>query len=262
MSAHATLLAADKMVEAYQKIFASTRTENVCCWYLGTLFMHPVDGPEIPLLHVAAVMAYRIDAQTPASFRMRWTEVGQFRDPVTGGAATSWLNPLTGATVPTPRTFRDGPGEYLVNSTQDGLAVSLEQTGALVDGVSVSIAQEGPRVFLQQVERKRRRLQTGPAADPDAPLPKAVTTLSLWADRSEVEDDARASVHASGSYSFEGEGLPGLPGLESFQGTTVVRGIMRKAATDEVLHPAAWEALQETYPDFFDADRVAPRWDE
>ena len=53
-----------------------------------------------------------------------------------------------------------------------------------------------------------------------------------------------------------------LAGLEAYEGTTIVRGIMRKAACDEVLHPAAWQALKETYPDFFDVEVVAPRWED
>jgi hypothetical protein len=247
------------LLNAHRKMFASLEEEDVCCWYLGTMFIRPDGLPEIPVLHSTTIMVYRTDNRVSAGYRMRWTEVGCFRDAVTGGPAGTWLNPLTGETAPTPRTFRDGPGEYLVRADGETLAVDLNQTGAIVDGVDVSLTQDGSRTFLNQTERKRRQLSTGTTVA-DADLPSAVTTLSLWADSAEIADPARPSAHASGTYSFESEGLPGFGGLDGIKGTTIIRGVIKKAATDEVVNPAAWERLKSTYPDFFDANGVAPQW--
>ena len=249
----------ERLADAYKKIFASTRDENVCCWYLGTMYMQPVGYPRTPVLQAVTIMVYRVDDNVPSGFRMRWTEVGYFRDAVTGAPATAWLNPLTGETVPTPRTFRDGPGEYRITPDGNGLVVRLRQPRAVVEGVEVALSVAGSRIFLQQVERKRRRLSTSSESS-DAEPPRAVTTLSLWADRNQVQDPARVSVAASGTYSFESEGLPGLRGLNAFEGTTLVRGVMRKAPVDEVVNPAAWEVLKPAYPDFFGSDGVAPQW--
>ena len=183
----AAAASAESQVMAYRKIFASAQEEDVCCWYLGTMFLRPDGGPEIPALHAETLMVYRVDG-SGATARMRWTEIGCFRDPVTGAAATSWVNPLNGQTMSTPRSFKDGPGSYTVTAAKDALGVTLQQTGATVESVVVSLGAEGSRYRLQQTERKVRGVRPGATPAEVAALPKAVTVLTLWADRAEVDD--------------------------------------------------------------------------
>jgi len=121
------------------------------------------------------------------------------------------------------------------------------------------MAVEGERIVLQQTENKLRGLpRPGRAADPQ----KATTILTLWADRSAVEDPKSTNVAASGSYSFASQGLPAWTGLAGHQGTTIVRGIMRKATPSEPINRFAWDLLEKSYPDFFSSGRAAPRWSE
>ena len=249
------------MLDAYRKILASTRDEDTCCWYLGTMFLRLEGRPDIPVIQAETIMVYRLDSSGAAP-RIRWTEIGYFRDPATGSPATSWLNPLTGRTVPTPRSFRDGPGSYTLAAKNDGLAVTLFQTGATVEGVETTLTVDGSRLCLHQVERKIREVRENATAAEIARLPRAVTTLNLWADRAEVENPATTSAAASGSYSFETAGLPGWAGLDGMTGSTIVRGIMRKASTRDILNPPAWQMMKATYPDFFNSDGVAPHWDK
>ena len=259
-SAAAPLPAAEAMI-AYRKILASTREEDVVCWYLGTMMLRPEGEPEIPVFQAETIMVYRADDKYESGFRVRWTEVGLFRDPVTGRPMHSWTNPLTGKTTPMNQTFRDGPGEYRIAAAGSGVAVTLIQTGATVDGVDCAMTVEGDRVKWQQVERKIRDVKPGMSKDDVAKLPRAVTTLTLWSSAAEIGDPTIASAAASGSYSFETAGLPTYFGQPDRTGSAIVRGIMRKAPAREALNANGWDIMKAAYPDFFGRDGVAPKWE-
>lgn len=253
-------LSTAQAMTAYRKIFASAKEEDVVVWYLGTMFVAPEGEPEIPVFNAETIMVYRADDRAPGGFRVRWTEVGLFRDPVTGKPMETWLNPLTGGSVKMNRTFRDRPGLYTVTPSGTDLSVKLDQTGATVERVDVTIAEDRGRLKWNQVERKIRGVKPGMSDSEIATLPRAVTTLTLWSDAAEVNDPARAWANASGTYSFSTAALPTYVGRPDLKGTATVRGIMRKAAVTDKLNPTAWEILREAYPDFFDSDRIAPKW--
>jgi hypothetical protein len=254
-SAHA---ASPDLLAKYKKIFASTVEEDVVCWYFGTMFLQLPGRPEVPVLQAETIMVYR-PVIVGNVHQIRWSEVGYFRDPVTGLPAQNWLNPVTGKVLPTPRTFKDGPGLYTIAEKDERLQINLDQTGATVESVTLDMAVEGDRVVLQQTENKLRAL---PGKGTPGERQKATTILTLWADRAAVEGTSRTNVEASGSYSFASQGLPAWTGLSGHQGTTIVRGIMRKAASNEQTNRSAWEFLEKSYPDFFSSGRAAPRWSE
>ena len=248
-------------VDAWRKIFASLRDEEeVCCWYFGTMFLQPQGVPDIPILHAETIMVYRASAAADGSTRLRWIEIGRFVDPLTGEAAVSWLNPFTGRRVPTPRSFITRPGEYRTREGAAALAISLEQDDARVESVEARIAAQGGRVWLQHTERKVRGVPAGATTADVARQPKSTTYLALAADAREVEDPACQNAAASGSYSFSTAALPAWAGIDG-PGSTIVRGLMQKAATDVPVNTESWQALRALYPQFFSGNKVAPRWE-
>ena len=248
-------------VDAWRKIFASLRDEEeVCCWYFGTMFLRPQGVPDIPVLHAETIMVYRASAASDGSTRMRWIEIGRFLDPLTGEPAESWLNPFTGRRVPTMRSFITRPGEYHVRAEPGALAIRLEQDEARVESVEATLAERGGRVWLQHTERKVRGVAATATAAEIARKPKSTTYLALAADPAQVDDPACMNAAASGSYSFDTGALPAWAGIEG-PGSTIVRGLMQKAATDVPVKAASWKALRALYPQFFAGDKVAPRWE-
>jgi hypothetical protein len=248
-------------VDAWRKMFASLRNEqDVCCWYLGTLFARPQGVPEIPIMHAETIMVYRASATADGSTRMRWIEIGRFRDPLTGEPTQHWLNPTTGDRVTLPRSFITKPGEYHVRSGANALTVRLDQDDARVESVEAQVSAEGSRVWVQHTERKVRGAAATATAADVAGRPRSVTKLALAADRREIDDLDCQSAAASGSYSFETDALPAWAGFVG-PGSTIVRGIIQKAATDVPVNARAWQALRAFYPQFFVGDKVAPRWD-
>ncbi len=248
-------------VDAWRKIFASLRDEEeVCCWYIGTMFVRPQGVPEIPVMQAETIMVYRASAAPDGATRMRWIEIGRFRDPLTGQPTESWLNPLTGLRVSMPRSFITEPSEYHVRAGTESLAVRLDQHDARVERVDARITAQGARVWVHQTERKVRGVPASATAADVAGRPKSITNLSIAADQREVDDPGCLNAAASGSYSFETDALPAWSGIMG-PGSTIVRGLMQKAATDVPVNAEAWQALRAIYPQFFSGDKVAPRWE-
>jgi hypothetical protein len=207
-----------------------------------------------------AMMAYRARSTGPATFRVDWTEIGYFRDPVTGAPATRWLNPFTGRAMQAPPRIFSAPSSYTVSAAPRGVAVALDQQGATPLGVDTTISEQDGRVHLRQVERKVR---TQAASAPQAAavtMPPSVTTLELWADAAELDDASKPVAAASGAYSFDTPAIFDWFGMPGVKGRTVVRGIMRKAAATEAINPPALEVLRRMWPDWFDASGFVPRW--
>ena len=247
-------------VDTYRRMFATPTDGLAAYWYFGTMFVQVEDLPELPVITAETLMVYKTSTPEPDTLVMDWWEIGVMRDPVTGEIAEHWVNPITGATIPTPRKFEEGPAGFVVRPQGDGLKIELVQAHAKVIGVETTITESDGRVFLDQVERKYRGFPRPDGTFPEPGEPgsfEARTQLSIWADRAELESSAYP--FSSGSYSFS-LGLPPWMGFGDRAGACITRGIMRKAPMNDPLNGIAWARLKAEYPGRFDGDAVAPAW--
>jgi len=247
-------------LDIYRRMFAAPGDGLAAYWYFGTMSVQVEDYPMIPVITAETIMVYKTTTLSPDSFTLDWWEIGVMRDPVTGEIAESWTNPITGAVIPSPRKFEEGPATFTVTAAGDGLKMELVQAHAKVIGVDVEIRERDGRIFLNQIEQKYRGF---PRPDGTFPEPgelgsvKARTQLSVWASREELETSAYP--FSSGAYEFELD-LPPWMGFGDRQGTCITRGIMRKADMNAVTNPIAWSRLEQEFPERFDNGEVRPAW--
>ena len=102
---------------AYRRIIAAPDDTAVCWWYSGWTALEIEGYPDLPMSQIVAIMTYRAETLSPERFRIHWSEVGVFRDPVTGELPLRWTNPLSGAQIDMPQRFREGPGAYTISFT-------------------------------------------------------------------------------------------------------------------------------------------------
>jgi hypothetical protein len=244
---------------AYRRMFANAEDGLAAWWYLGTSFLE-VDGfPTIPVLHIETVMVYKTTTLSADAFRMDWWEIGYMRDPVTGEIAETWTNPITGGLQQTPRTFEEGPANFVFTRKGAGLDVQLVQPYARIESVDVVFTAYDGRIMLEQTERKVRGFPL-----PDGSMPslesdnvsKALTRLSIISDASDL---TRPDAPCSGSYHFE-LSAPAWMGLGERKGRCVVKGIMVKAPMNAKLNPTGWARLQALFPACFEGESIRPRW--
>ncbi len=251
------------LFNAYRKMFASFDTEEeVVWWYCGVVMSQREGVGVVPLTQAETIMVYRTRDIAADTFTIDWTEVGYFRDINTGERLEGWFNPFTGSTEPYPKSFVDGPATFTVRRVgEGGVDIRLVQHNARIDGVTLQASVNPTSLGLVQTESKTRTFHR-----PDGSLPgldsadatAIETVLSIWSDRAAVDDDARRNVASHGFYS-SGSGKAGGNGGSWSQ--TRVQGTMYKARPDQRVNPIAWDRLQRFYPDFFSADRIAPKWD-
>ncbi len=238
----------------YRRLLASAADEEVSWWYMGTTFVVLENGTSIPVSHPETVMTYSVETVSDAEFWIHWREVGYFRDPVTGDIASSWLNPVTGATVSCPSSFEEGPATYAVRRTDAGLNITLEQNHANVRSITVEMVQTNNRIIVTQTERKVRSFpdRDGVIRDPDeGGGAEAQTTLMFSANANDCRSDQSTWINASGTYEFRLQTIPERMGFESEAGHTVVHGVIAKGRPDEKIKPVAWERFDRLYPGFF-----------
>jgi hypothetical protein len=245
-------------LSTYRKIFASQADEEVCWWYFGSVYAELPGWPQIPVMQTATIMVYRTETVSDDEVRIRYLEVGYFRDPVTGHVAENWLNPLTGLTVTAARTFREGPSCYTVRQTQNGIDLKLDQAHARVAGLDASIVQHGNRVLLTQNEYKSRGFP-GPDGRMSAATFNGHTTLSFFADVEALKSDTPC-VSSTGTYRFTLDKLPVWMGFGDATGQSTVLGVIHKATVHERVNAESWTVMRGLFPDFFDGDRVRPLW--
>lgn len=250
------------LLTAYRRMFACPDGELVAWWYFGSCHADVPGYPELLVTAAETVMVYRTETISDDAFRLYWWEIGYFRDPATGEISESWLNPVTGRVVATPKLFEEGPATLTISRDGDGIKIDLVQAHAIVRGVDVTWKIEGGRVFINQRERKARGLPR-----PDGTLPEegaadtseGLTNLSIFASLADIQA-AETVYPCAGGYTFELNAPAPWMGFDSTEGRMIIRGRMEKTPVDEVLNPIAWERLKSLLPHAFDGNALKPRW--
>ena len=248
------------LYDAYRKMFASRDPdERVVWWYCGFVVSGREGVGEIPLTQAETIMVYRtrdVDAET---FTIDWTEVGVFRDLVTGEQMEGWFNPFDGVVTPHPRSFVDGPATFTVRRNGEGVAIHLVQHNARIDGVTLAVSRNARSLGLVQTETKSRTFHRPDGSLPPLDGPDAThidTVLSIWSPLAAVDDTAVGNAPSRGFYT---SGSKSGKGTGSWASTSV-RGVMQKASVDERVNPTAWKRLEILYPDFFSDGRIDPEF--
>lgn len=244
---------------AYRKLFASTNNESVCWWYCGVVSADFEGFGDLPRFQAETVMVFDTKTPAPDTLKITWKEIGYFRNIATGEIADAWHNPFTGINEVRSKSFEDGPAEYTVTRNGDGVDVFLTQSHALIEKVKLVTSTADGRVSFVQTEDKTRTYQRPDGSWPDvnsAEARQVRTVLSIFGDLAEVEDPTTTNVRAAGFYR-SGAVKQGT----DLRSRSHVKGIMQKAAPDEVLNPIAWHRLKKLYPGFFRGERVDPGWD-
>jgi hypothetical protein len=256
------MMRAMDLYSTYRKMFATLADERVVWWYCGGVTAPREGVGLVPHVQAETIMVYRSRDAGPDSFTIDWTEVGYFRDIATGEPLEGWFNPFTQRTEPYPKTFVDGPATFTVRRVDHGgVDIHLVQSGAHIEGVSLTHAVHGASVGLVQTESKRRTFHRPDGSLPPLDSPEATqieTVLSIWSPLSAVDDAAVRNAPAAGFYSSGSKS-----GSSGGWASTVVSGVMRKARPHERINPQAWERLREKFPAFFSADgeRIDPAFD-
>lgn len=243
-------MTATERYRAYRRVIAAPDDTEVCWWYSGWTALQVEGYPDLPVSQIAAIMTYRAETLSPDRFRIHWSEVGVFRDPVTGELPVSWTNPLSGAQIELPRTFREGPGTYTLTCTTDGVAVELEQPNAQVLDTQVEFHFGAERCWFSQTERKIRGV---PLADGSmSPLASSglsgVTQLAFFASAADALGTSSEFVPASGTYSFRLAAIPPSFGFGQQSGACRTWGTISKALPGQKLDRTSWERIAQFFP--------------
>ncbi len=243
---------AARTMDLYRRMLGSPDDGTVCWWYSGWTFVSVAGHLEIPVAAVVAVMTYDTETLAAGGCRIRWSEIGAFREPATSEPPGPWTNPVTGLTVEPPRSFQEGPGAYTVTAGAAGaVALALDQPNARVRGLDAHLRQDGDRLYVVQQERKLRGF---PQPDGQLPPPgsssgfEAVTELSFFASARAVEAAGNGFVPCQGSYRFTLSGIPPWMGFGDVPGLTVTRGVITKAPPGSRVDPTGRDLLARLFP--------------
>jgi hypothetical protein len=232
----------------YRRMLAGDGDGLVYWWYFGTTIVE-VDGlPPMPAIDAATLMVYRTETLGAARFAIHWDEVGCFFDYATGEAAEAWVNPLTGESCATPRSFAEGPARYEIARAGDDVAISLVQPGAFVRSIELDWQQRGARIALVQRESKVRGY---PNVDGSLPSPDSKAGFEACTELAFVADADGGA--AEGAYEFALAGAPPWMHMPAdAKCRTVTRGIIRKTAAGDAPAPRAAAHLRDLFPEFFE----------
>ena len=249
------------LFNAYRKTFASLDPEELVVWWYCGFVVAARDGVgTVPITQAETIMVYRTRDVAADTFTIDWTEVGAFRDVVTGRTMEAWFNPFSGVLVPHPQSFVDGPATFTVRRQGDGIDIRLVQHNARIDSVRLEVATSPATVGLKQTEVKVRTFHRPDGTLPPLDGPDAThieTVLSIWSSLDAVNDPSVPNASSRGFYT---SGAPRDRASKGSWAGTTVQGSMHKASVHERVNPTAWDRLQDLYPSFFDGDRIDPEW--
>ena len=248
------------LYEAYKRTVASTEDGIICWWYFGVIAAHLDDGMEIPCTGCQTLMAFKVEHLSPTQLRIDWLETCLLRDLERGELNDNFVNPITGRTSPLASTFYDGPVTYIVTKNGAGVDLEIRQHEAEILSTSVTATVADGRIVFKQLEEKVRAFNQQSTGAPKVKGAHLQTQLLFTADLASATDPATVSAASSGYY------LAAVTGMISKwmdfgdrKGNSTVKGVMHKAAADEIVDPKAWAIFQQKFPDFFDGERVSPK---
>lgn len=246
--------------DIYRRTLTSLEETDSVWWYLGTTTVQLPGHPEIIVNHVETVMIYRSENLTADSYRVPWWEIGVFRDAITGEVPESWLNPVTGNTLPAARTFEEGPSGFSIRATdRNGVEIfDAVQAHAILNTAQVEFRHEAGRVAITQTERKTRSFPGVDGTFDPSQNSQSETVLQFFADDADLDSGA-PSVPSTGLYSFVLT-TPAWLGFGDRPSTFAVKGLMHKAPMNAPLNPRGWADLQRLFPHYFESGQIKPHW--
>lgn len=242
-------LSPDHRFETYRRMVTSPRDEKIHWWYFGTVVVSINGLPPMSTINAATLMVYRTETLSPNCFAIHWDEVGYFTDYVSEEPMDSWLNPLSGERVASPRGFAEGPARYEVTRADNGLTVTLSQPGATVNSIDLTWRDDARGVQLVQRERKTRGF---PEIDGRLPDPHSSSGFEAVTELAFLDRPGSDGSATEGLYTFA---LAGAPPWMRFDPTlharATVHGVIKKAAPTASPRRESMRILQAMFPEFF-----------
>jgi hypothetical protein len=240
---------------AMRAMVVPERGPGCAWWFFGTLSVH-VDGlREFPIALVESVRLCRSEVLSDDVLVCSWSEIGCYRDLVTGAIATGWLNPYTSQLQPLPHGFVQGPGTWRVARTDGSVVVTLEEAMARVTKATLTAQLNKGRTVLTLSETKIRSFPTldGGRQPPDVAMADVTQDRTVCSFIGDADVAARPAGHgaASSYYSAVYDDVPSWLGFGERLGGAFAKGVLRRAALDERVNPTSWKSLQQLHPAYF-----------
>ena len=240
------------LLDAWKRIFTRGNEAVFAWWFSGTLSAHVDSLREFPIAATNSVMICHAAAAAGGGVTVDWQTIGYFSDLAHGGPASSWDNVFTGKREAIPSRFAFGPGRYIAQTTGDDFILSLTETKTRVNRVILTGANSDGRIDLTQSEGK---LQGFPHQDGVLPPLDAADVTELQTRLSFVSANAQSAA-GHGFFSHVYDAIPAWLGFGDRLGSALSKGVMQKAAADEIVNPAVWAELKRRFPQNFQANRL------
>jgi hypothetical protein len=227
------------LLTALVKLRGATDPRLVIGYVVGARYAVP-EHRTIPMMGILSATFSQYRRLDEDTFEARTLEIGYFTDLATGKLLETWKNPVTGTAVDVQQT-RMGPSRIIV--TADGLTVprlSGEAAGLELKHVFQSPVVVGDNVWVtEQIN----------VEGPPGPHRFVYNEMSTYyARKSELDDPARASVHAQVQYQSLITYRPWM-GFGDAPGHTVARGSGMHVEKIGELPPYYLELTRRLHPD-------------